>query len=77
MGIKTAGRGLGTPRTLATGSGSSGSTSPTPMAVALHQVRRVVSDTYFSDIATIGGLKIITYDGSMSADAIAWLEFLL
>ncbi len=76
MGIKTACRGLGTPRTLATRLGSSGSTSPTPMAVTLHQVRCVVIDTDFGDITTIGGLKIITYDGSMSADAIARFEFL-
>jgi len=73
---KTASKGLSAHLTPTSGSGSSGLTSLTPMAITLDQVRRVVSDTNFGDIETFGGLKIIKYDGSMSADAIAWFEFL-
>ncbi len=43
-------------------------------AVTLDDVRRVVSDAVTGGLGTIGGLKIDKYDGSISWDAIEWLE---
>ncbi len=42
--------------------------------VTLDDVRRVVSDAVTGGLGTFGGLKIDKYDGSISWDAIEWLE---